>query len=40
MIYPTYEAVAKTAAETGCRRHPIKMEIGYDMLTPIMAVKK
>ncbi len=40
MIYPSYEAVAKTATATGCRRHPIKMEIGYDMLTPVMAVKK
>ena len=40
MIYPSYEQIAKTAKQTGCKRHPLKMEIGYDMLTPIMAIRK
>ena len=40
MIYPTFEEVKEIAEQTGCKRLPLKMEIGYDMITPIMALRK
>lgn len=40
MIYPDYETASEIAKSTGCKRLPVKLELGCDMLTPVMAVLK